>query len=423
MIANALDRKRRDIEREIAEFTAMKEMEFIAFEKQLRAADMKTGDLEIALQKEKSDRDNVKSLEGVERIDTGPGLIAGVRRSLDFLRQNSLVDISNQDRQHINLSNGNAVGGNEPTVKPSSLGATESHEREKEFQGLFTPSFLPLLDGSSRKHKDWPNEPSRNLSIQPRASRLSLRLSAPMPSSASFPPSVTISSNSPPTTRSLSSSVPREAVSDHDQSASRSDVSAGCLRSSLRDPTQPRSPKRVLFSLDNVVVSPSTSPMAQKKTAASQDGVSGTDDGPEVFETGATVQRKEESLNGGSWDTRSTAASTKQPSTVPAASKTSNAYTASSYQGSSGTGISTPHARNEADDSVSASLDEDDLFRFDEDLDREEGQKPEEIENSVASEDDEASKEDPPPSTTSPGSPHAGSLPIEIKWPARRDRR
>lgn len=429
-VMEALDRKRMDIARDIAEFRAMKDKEFIAFEQQLRAAEKKLVDQAYSQKNTEPEQTGAKSLEkpGGE-LDQGQDLIAVAEAGLDTRGARHLTDGSNQVHQPKDLPNGTAASETQQAKWPPSLGAAESHEREMEFHGLFVPSYLPLLDGSTRKQKDWPGRPALKLSMLPHDRRTSLRNPAAVSSPASFPPSIISSSTSPPKTRQFSTSMPREQASHPGRRSSSSDLSPTRLRSSLRNPTQPRSPKRVLFSINNLVVSPSTSPEAQKRsTPVSTFQLPGIDNVPRGFEIAVAGKSKEAQTGGGSWDASSAIGSATNRSTVPAlAIRNPIVYTSGPYQNSSGT-IKPRPRKNPGDEFVSVGLD-DDLFTFDEDLDldldldefKSNEDKPE---GSVGSEeDDEGGSKDVDPTAAS--SPHAGSLPIVIKWPAtttRRDR-
>lgn len=426
-VMEALDRKGRDIAREIAEFRAMKEKEFIAFEQQLRAAEKKLADQKYPQRNAEPEQSGKESsLKKIGEFDQKQDSTAITGAALDSQGERRLADVSNQLRQPKDLPNGVAASGTQPAKWPPSFGAPESHEREVEFHGLFTPNYLPLLDGSTRKHKDWPGKPALKLSILPR--RSSLRNPATASSPASFPPSTMSSSNSPATSRHFSTSAPREQASHQGRRSSSSDLSPTRLRSSLRNPTQPRSPKRVLFSIDNLVVSPSTSPEVQKRsTPVSSFRAPGIDNVPRGFENMVAGESKERPPGGGSWDAGSATTSATNRSTVPiVANRKPIVYTSGPYPSSSGITTKSGPRKNGGDEFVSVGL-EDDLFTFDEDLDldldldefKNIGEKPE---SSAGSEDDEGGSKDDP---TAASSPHAGSLPIEIKWPAtttRRDR-
>ena len=428
-VVEALDRKRIDIAREIAEFRAMKDKEFIAFEQQLRAAEKKLVDQEHSQKKKEPEQTGTRTLEKPEGVlDQGQDSIAVVEAGLDTRGARHLADGSNQVHQPKDLPNGTAASGTQQAKWPTSLGAAESHEREVEFHGLFIPSYLPLLDGSTRKQKDWPGKPILKLSMLPQGRRTSLRNSATVSSPASFPPSTIFSSKSPPKSRQFSTSAPREQASRQGRRSSSSDLSPTRLRSSLRNPTQPRSPKRVLFSINNLVVSPSTSPEVEKRsTPVSKFQLPGIDNVPRGAEIVVAGKSKEPQLGGGSWDAGSAIGSATNRSTVPAlAVRNPIVYTSGPYQNPSDIIKSRPR-KGAGDEFVSVGLD-DDLFTFDEDLnldlDLDEFKSIEEIpEGSAGSEEDEGGSKDVDPTAAS--SPHAGSLPIEIKWPAtttRRDR-
>lgn len=428
-VVEALDQKRRDIAREIAEFRAMKDKEFVGFEQQLRAAEKKLVDQEHIQKNAEPEQTGTESLEKVGELDRGQELVAVVGAGLDTRGKEHLTDGSNQLRQPNSLPNGITDSGTQRAQRPPSFGAADSHEREVEFHGLFTPSFLPLLDGSTRKQKDWPGKPALKLSILPQGRRSSLRNSATVSSPASFPPSIISSLDSPPKTRQFSTSAPREQALYQGRRSSNSDVSPTRLRSSLRNPTQPRSPKRVLFSIDNLVVAPSTSPEFQKRSPpASKFRVPGIDNVPRGFEIVAAGNTKEPQLSAGSWDTTSTTGSAmNQSSAMSIANRKPIVYSSSPYQNSSGMATKPRPRKIAGDEFVSVGLD-DDLFTFDEDLDldldefKSIEEKPE---SSAGSEDDDEEGRNKYVDPMAASSPHAGSLPIEIKWPAsttRRDR-
>lgn len=143
-----------------------------------------------------------------------------------------------------------------------------THERDLEFRGLFTPHFLPLLDCSDRSAE------TTNSNIDPHAVRRNhdslidapldyLRHTAPQitpltsrtltkPERLSLPTHTTSITNPP----RLSSSIPARPPSS----------ASATLHSSLRSPTskKPRSPKRVHFQIDNVVLPPSSTPPPAK---------------------------------------------------------------------------------------------------------------------------------------------------------------
>lgn len=141
-----------------------------------------------------------------------------------------------------------------------------THERDLEFRGLFTPHFLPLLDSSdhSAEPTNQDLEP-HSVHVRPKNESLinappdcltrTTRQLTPLTSRTSTKPqhlSLPTHTTSITSTPRLSSSIPTRS----------SPSSSATLHSSLRSPTskKPRSPKRVHFQIDNVVVPPSSTP-------------------------------------------------------------------------------------------------------------------------------------------------------------------
>lgn len=446
IITHALERKRVETDREIAEFIAIKEKEYVVFEKQLRIAHVENLTVGHVA--------NDHSSAGPGRLAQGLSSDAVIGSFLDSLGVRFSVGTSNYHHEATNLSPGKMTPGNISIKKRPSFNASEFHERELEFHGLFTPSYLPLLDSYSRKQRDWPKQASLNLLIHSNDRLISIRHSTSTSSAASFPPSAMSSGNSPLATNpSLSASVPREQLRFNGRSSSRSDLMVTALRSSLRDPKQPRLPKRVLFSLDNnILVAPSTSPIAQKKSSPTPPA-----QGPEInnvqrgFDKTATEKGKEPHMDGGS-SSNSTATSAKNPSTSTPSPASPPAADPNGFQTRSTFRLINPLVGNEGVDLLRAYSHEDQLFPFDEemtfDLDdgtpytlsthqtesetgtgtgpgegKAEKTSPGGSEDGDDADDDAESKErergvnKQGDEKETPGSPHAGSLPIEIKWP------
>jgi hypothetical protein len=415
-IGKALELKRQEFEREFAEFKASKEKEFAAFEQRLRATPKESANQDDAQHHARTEIGNKPSGTVGSR---GQAQASGsaFRAAIDTLWERALADMSNQDRQRISLYNGGEVFSRQSAQKPYTFDPSAARNREVEFQGLFTPSYLPLLDGSCHMQKHLPKKPSFNLSIQPAERR-----SSPRNPASTFPPSTIVSSGSPPVTRSLSETVLRDQAGHHERPSSSSVASGARRRSSLRDPTQPRSPKspkHVLFSIDNVVVSPHSSPGKQHRSPTPHVRLPAIDNVPRGFENVAAGKTMEP-LSRGSPNDNATFPFAKNPPAPPVVtSRKPDPYAASSYHASLGTGKSYPRRGVEG---LKFGMFDDDLFKFDEDLDLGDThtQNSEDSDASAASDDeDEGNKEDLPTAC----SPHAGSLPIEIKWPTRRDRK
>ena len=218
--------------------------------------------------------------------------------------------------------------------------------------------------------------------------------------------------------RPLSSSVPPEKPLHHRSDSSRSDNSVASLRSSLRDPKQPRSPKRVLFSIDDTLVSPSTSPVAQRSNSrsitkpADFTGVAG---GFEKFE----VVRNQNGSDLAVDNKHKTNGVVPSSAGVQADGWTTSLLTFSRTAESKSS--KTPPSAGGVDDFEH--LDSDDLFTFDEDMGRTSESKPQEPGLGDEYEEDVELDEGKGKDSLTGSSPHAGSLPIEIKWPGRREDR
>ncbi|KAL8963177.1 MAG: hypothetical protein Q9193_000529, partial [Seirophora villosa] len=281
-LAEALELRRKQLDREIAEFAADKEKEFRKFEKRLRS--------------EKRDTERQKILQCEREVEKANFKRRGSRdqRSAPVEVRNDAVktaDVVFEDSR----SNGVRFAGateipqeNDAGLKrrKASDGATTEgqpvHEHEVEFQGLFTPIYLPLLGGRRKDAaKEVVDEEGADESPHASAVGTPQRADARLPPTAAKPvekPTTSTTTTAPtsdtaPLIRAhshhlSSSSDQRKPSMSERRSSSRSDTSASSLRSSLRDPKQPRSPKRVLFSIDNVVVSPSTSPVLSRKPSS-----------------------------------------------------------------------------------------------------------------------------------------------------------
>ncbi|KAI1405856.1 hypothetical protein F4819DRAFT_350679 [Hypoxylon fuscum] len=127
---------------------------------------------------------------------------------------------------------------------PLDDGARSPHEREREFHGLFTPSYLPLLDAVQRRSftppalsPQLPEEPSRSPNTSP-APQVNVILSRPDP----------VRRGTGDTVSSITS----------DDSAARSRRSA--LRRSSSSSIKTQSPRRVRFDVEGEEVLPTSSP-------------------------------------------------------------------------------------------------------------------------------------------------------------------
>ena len=160
----------------------------------------------------------------------------------------------------------------------------------------------------------------------------------------------------------------------------------------------PRSPKRVLFSLDNEVVSPSTSPIVQRAK----------------LEQGAIKASQPRSLA----DRRSVSNEFEWTKALPNGTSLHGSANGNIHDERDSTplpGFINPSPAIGGDDFESIDAD-DELFTFDEEIGNGEAEvdSDPEIEDDLGSDNDEQNGE-----SLTASSPHAGSLPIEIKWPSR----
>ena len=405
-ISDMLRRKRKQTDREIADFKAQKEKDYIAFEQRLRVGDRPSEDARVD-----DKRPEEPPNDGGEQGSS----MAFNEEIFPPIGRPDLASATNPLDQHprtTEFSSRTPENGSAAPSKPDSFTPPPFHEREVEFQGLFTPSYLPLLDSSTDQSKHLSSKIPLTISIKPdHLTALARDSTSTLSSSATLPTSVISSSSSPPNGRRFSASLPRERSLNIRRSSSRSDTSIASLRSSLRDPKQPRSPKRVLFSIDNVVVSPSTSPIAHRSSPAPQVRAKGLDSVPQGSERAAIGKRKE-GYNDDPWSDRGFSAYLHNAGD----SRRSKEHTTRpTYRGLEAMSVA-PLASGDDFERVGY---DDDLFSFDEDMDLGEPGHLEDKRGDIGSDDEDEGDKD----VMTSSSPHAGSLPIEIKWPAKPDPR
>ena len=386
-IKEALSRKRNSLDQEIEQFKALKESEFKAYEEELKT----------------QTEENQSTHTPPKENGTGPIVERGFKpngikspsttneSTKPFGEQRSSVNntalsqqLSHAEQDHTKSS-----------ILSSTEQGSEKGEPKMELRSLF-PSFLPLLENPSNQQITSPSTYSH---------RRSLSALSNFSSSLTTLPSTTCGGHSPV----QSSSAPRPSISMRRSSSS---PTGGSLRSSLRQPKSPeqgpRETKHVLFSIDNEVMSPSSSPVLRR----GEPGRKG-----KKKSIVATSARKGASLANPrsqepSEDDQIPNISIAQPRTA------SPAPHARSYQDLIEPTLTSPPATLEAEDFGTESSDP--LFDFED----------EEAKDAVApTEDDEGDLRQKRRGKTrdregdSEGlavSPHAGSLPIEIRWPVRR---
>lgn len=418
-IAEMLKRKRKQTDREIADFKAEMEKDYIAFEQRLRAGGREIenqGAIQPSLDARGVDKRREEPPDYGEEQGSDMEFEEGTFRLVEDSDLSSATNTLDKHPRTTEISSRAVEKRSGTPLKPDSFSPPTFHEREVEFQGLFTPSYLPLLDSSTNNQKNVSSKTPLTISIKPNQLMTPVRDSTTaLSSSATLPTSVISSSSSPPIARHFSASLPRERSLNIRRSSSRSDTSIASLRSSLRDPKQPRSPKRVLFSIDNVVVSPSTSPIAQRSSSAPQAQGKGLDNVPQGFER-AVAGKSKEGYNIERWDDRGFSTHLQNADAKAASRKGKEHIGGLSYRASEATNAAPLVG---GDDFERVGFD-DDLFSFDEDMDLgEPGHLEDKGGGDIGSDDEDSGDKE----AITSSSPHAGSLPIEIKWPARPDPR
>ncbi|KAL8741437.1 MAG: hypothetical protein Q9190_005958 [Brigantiaea leucoxantha] len=436
-LADALDRKRKQIDREIVEYIADKEREYRKFEKRLRSEKRDAErqkilqcerELERAELKRRSSRD-----QGIPTLSNGaeqksptasaPSRVNGVR----FAEATEIPLDGDTGYPNSNRRARSDWTNNPPDGLPV-------HEREVEFQGLFTPSYLPLLSGSHQLEEEQSGIDGTAASQSSDLTQSDQRAASALSPSRSAK-QTTNSASSAPHTQLNSSSDPRDESMSHRRSSSRSDASIVSLRSSLRDPRQARSPKRVLFSIDNVVVSPSASLLTQRKATGQKPaaGSRPTDNAisdPKLFVLDHEIGTGRNSTHPVHWKAEiPSQRNAKKPGADSGTARAqSNEDETRPVHPAAQMARSSSPAMGGMDDFEYVG-DEDDLFTFDEDLqykgkgqsDTTRGRNGHDGEDNMAEE--EGVDKDRDQDLLPTNSPHAGSLPIEIRWPGRKDSR
>ena len=407
-ITEALERKRRQLDQDIAEFKMEKEHEYRVFERKLRGRSKENGGQDTSQSQRKRGRPKQKSATaGVGNLQK--------EEAKDMQRESDNKKPSREgpdpDRFTMNRLKSSPGGSPHP---PGRL-TERLHERGKDFDRILTPKYLPLLGGTSANQGSSSNEVVRTLLFSSEDRSPARNSSSAVFSSSAETVHPPLTSPPLPPTRPLSSSVPPEKSLHHRSDSSRSDTSIASLRSSLRDPKQPRSPKRVLFSIDDTLVSPSTSPIAQRSKAETPakpaDCIDPTGK-PENLE----VVRDH---NGIGHATNRSESSGLSSSSSSALESGRTAILLTFGRGAESNLLKASPSATEAEDFEH--LESDDLFSFDEDLGRTSKRKSQktDLEGEYDEDMEMYEKKSDDPLTAS--SPHAGSLPIEIKWPRRRE--
>ena len=417
-----LDSKRRQLDEEIAEFKAAKHADYRNYEQMLREYYESTHELPEETEQERRLHEQAygrpEQQATARALATPPNSQQKEQTKDTQARKPGPITLPNrpisvlQDADSTSRSKTSPAGSPGPPQPQSVTGKRLSHEHEKEFRGVFTPNYLPFLDdktnGKDRRNSSELLEASTlGTSESPNANRGHV---AGLSSSAEYhhPP---MTSPPAPLTRPLSASVPQEESLGH-RRASSSGTNIANRRSSLRNKKEPRSPKRVLFNIDNTVVSPSTSPIAQRANSTTPTKASRGSESNDSFQM---VKKKQERTSAANDTTMPSLLSTSFTGTAANSWRSDMSPLRWAYESES-------KNRNSplmgGDDFEHVDRD-DDMFAFDEELEVKEkapaGDKKAGADFDREGENDKAESQD----TLIGGSPHAGSLPIEIKWSAR----
>ncbi|MCJ1390089.1 hypothetical protein MMC18_002947 [Xylographa bjoerkii] len=403
-VLEALREKRKLLNREVAEFKALKDEEYQRFELSIQAVGRIHGSEQTTTEDDTPNPPQSHEMEDLQRSGMGSR-----RRSDEKFPAGSMQErLRTENEAEIKRVDNNDEGPGQNGTLPLTS-ETLSHEREIEFQGLFTPTYLPLLDNArqsnGKKSGMPPSPPLNSLAVLTSGRR---ELLTTLSSSATLPATTYNPLHSPPTPSKLSNSAPRPRLLEQRRSSSKSDISITSLRSSLRQPKSPRSPKHVLFSIDNTVLSPSTSPVVHRAVQHPPIPFSGLMDMPKSATKSADVPVQ---VNG-TVQSNGDIAPISDPGIKSNMSSSSSMIR--SYHQLLEPTVLTPKEDLEDFEDVGQ---DDVLFSFDEDVDlRNDNLTGDDKDN--GSETDEGEASNLPISST-----YAGSLPIEIRWPARSSRR
>ena len=259
-VLDVLKEKRELLNREVAEFKALKDEEYRRFELSVQTVNRVSEP-----EKKYTQDDNHSPLLDPSDEGSQSSGMGSRRRSDEKFPTGSMQErLRTENEAEIKRTrNTNEILAQNGTTLPAP--ETLSHEREIEFQGLFTPTYMPLLDNARQPNGNSGGKP-QSPPLHSLADLASGRreLSVTLSSSATLPATIYNPLQSPTISSKLSNSAPRPRLLERRRSSSRSDISITSLRSSLRQPKTPRSPKHVLFAIDNTVLSPSTSPVVYR---------------------------------------------------------------------------------------------------------------------------------------------------------------
>ncbi|KAG8531417.1 uncharacterized protein KY384_003046 [Bacidia gigantensis] len=410
-VLGALDAKRKQLDQAIEDFKEQKEREYQKYERQLR-------------QQAQNDHDSEKGSK--ERLGhSGAHPLSTPEQQSRHRRQSS----SDRRSARKGLSARQAL---DQAFRQSndSVDIAKGDQYSREWEGVFTPEYLALIDGDGRQ--------------QPGSSQNTERPDRPPEQStlkaSSFenihPPLLPSFITTPIEDQAVSSSAPTQSpVKTHHRSDSaNSNISISSLRSSMKDPKMPKSPKRVLFSIADGVVSPSTSPAHSRKLSSGGDDTIETPGSVgSVLALGKRTGRDKKKKNRRKERGDSDRGRRSQDEVEDIGLGLNEERGFTNFGGGLTKSIATlqtkqtpvngsiaAQASSSEDYEKIEKAEDDDLFAFDEDLTSSPSSRsaPEQVLTHDFSDDENDSHTKDPLTGTSP---HAGSLPIEIKWPGRKE--
>ena len=417
-----LDKKRRELDKEIAAFKARKDDEYRLFEKNLKAYYRNIGELPAEEEESK-----IKAESFPKPTETKPAVQTPMPQQKERgehtqEKKNETIGASSQSIQGlyeaVSTRHSASGRGGSPGPSESAKRKRQPHEHERELYGLFTPNYLPLLDSRSREgDRRSSSELLEAANLEKKESSTPKRSTAAILSSSAEYHNQPMSSPPPPPARPLSASVPQDESLGHRRSSSNSGDPMGNRRSSLRNPKEPRSPKRVLFSIDDTVVSPSTSPVAQRSSSVTTNQAMRLQGSFQKNDSFETIKGKQDKVLPGDKSATATASVLGTAFSGPSSGWSSSISPLRWAYESENRNKSSPFVGGDDFEHVDR---DDDLFDFDEDLDAANSREVKKEDTRGSNSIEEEAVEDVESQKTLVGSsPHAGSLPIEIKWPGR----
>ena len=394
-----LARKRKALDHEIEKFMKLKDAEYRRFERELR--NQCNGHAQ-----ERDEAATAGAARGRNATQSRQG--ASAQQASD-LKKDIQSPLSTATLPTVSRNTAETQRKSTPTPANDTTQLSSRKYEELELRALFTPSFLPLLEGpanqSARGHR-------RMLSTDTglRARRMSLDTET---ESHKLSASLTnISSGAKLESASFDGQT-RPAFGD--RRSSSSPTGTNLRKSSMRQPASPdqtpKERKHVLFSIDNVVISPSSSPVSTRTKGVGD--VQASRKAPIPF-SGLKDWPSQAQNNGHEPQPMNHSAAGSNGVPVPVPMKAAPASPTTPFSRSYKDLVEpTVMPPLKASDKEDLGIVEDPLFSADESL-------PPEVDEDWDMSSKEEDRSDEDKKFNIAASPGASSVPIEIKWPGRR---